>query len=95
MTTFDGSIQIQSWDKPDVLVEIEKRGPTREAVDALEIKTSQDGNTIELEVKQPRRENFTGIGLQPLGERAADRVGAAARRRPRAQRRRLDSASSA
>ncbi len=63
VTTFDGSIQIQSWDQPDVLVEIEKRGPTREAVDALEIKTSQDGNTIELEVKQPRRETFTGIGL--------------------------------
>ena len=63
LTTFDGSIQIQSWDKPGVLVEIEKRGPTREAVDALEVKTSQDGNTIELEVKQPRRESFTGIGL--------------------------------
>ena len=28
-TTFDGSIQIQSWDKPEVMVEIEKRGPTR------------------------------------------------------------------
>ena len=54
MTTFDGSIQIQSWDKPEVLVEIEKRGPTREAVDALEVKSSQDGNTIELEVKQSR-----------------------------------------
>jgi len=63
VTTFDGSIEIQSWDKPDVLVEIEKRGPTRESLDALEIKTSQDGNTIELEVKQPRRENFSGIGL--------------------------------
>jgi DUF4097 and DUF4098 domain-containing protein YvlB len=63
VTTFDGSIQIQSWDKPEVLVEIEKRGPTRESVDALEIRTSQDGNTIELEVKQPRRESFTGIGL--------------------------------
>jgi DUF4097 and DUF4098 domain-containing protein YvlB len=61
VTTFDGSIQIQSWDKPDVLVEIEKRGPTRESVDALEVKVSQDGNTIELEVKQPRRESFTGI----------------------------------
>ena len=26
LTTFDGSIQIQSWDKPDVLVEIESSG---------------------------------------------------------------------
>jgi DUF4097 and DUF4098 domain-containing protein YvlB len=63
VTTFDGSIQIQSWDKPEVLVEIEKRGATREAVDALEIKSSQDGNTIELEVKKPRTETFSGIGF--------------------------------
>ncbi len=63
LATFDGSIQIQSWDNPGVRVEIEKRGPTREALDALEVTSSQDGNTIELEVKQPRRESFTGIGL--------------------------------
>jgi DUF4097 and DUF4098 domain-containing protein YvlB len=63
LITFDGSIQIGSWDKPEVLIEIEKRGATREAVDALEIKTSQDGNTIELEVKKPRTETFTGIGF--------------------------------
>jgi DUF4097 and DUF4098 domain-containing protein YvlB len=63
LATFDGSIRIQSWDNPDVLVEIEKRGPTRESIDALEITASQDGNTIELEVKTPRRESFTGIGF--------------------------------
>src|SRR3954449_7416580 len=54
LTTFDGAIQIQSWDKSDVLVEIEKRGPTRESVDALEIKSSQSGDTIEIEVVKPR-----------------------------------------
>ena len=63
VTTFDGSIQIQSWDKPEVLVEIEKRGPTKEAVEALEIQSSQNGNTIELEVKKPRAESFTVIGF--------------------------------
>ena len=63
VATFDGSIEIRSWDSPDVMVEVEKRGPTREAVDALEIKTSQDGNRIELEVKRPRTETFTGFGL--------------------------------
>jgi len=54
LTTFDGTIQVQSWDKTDVLVEIEKRGPTREAVDALVVKSSQDGDTIEIEVVRPR-----------------------------------------
>ena len=63
LTTFDGSIEIQSWDKPDVAIDVEKRGATKEAVDALEIKSFQEGNRIELEVKRPRAENFTGLGF--------------------------------
>ena len=63
LTTFDGSIEIQSWDRSDVAVEIEKRGATREAVEALEVKSSQDGNRIELEVKRPKTETFGGFGI--------------------------------
>ncbi|OFW08174.1 MAG: hypothetical protein A3H96_23430 [Acidobacteria bacterium RIFCSPLOWO2_02_FULL_67_36] len=58
VTTFDGSIQVRSWDKPEVLVEIEKRGATREAVEALEITSRQHGNTIDLEVRRPRKETL-------------------------------------
>lgn len=63
VSTFDGAIEIRSWDKADVHVEIEKRGATKEAVDALEIETSQDANRIVVEVKQPRGESFTGMGF--------------------------------
>jgi DUF4097 and DUF4098 domain-containing protein YvlB len=63
VATFDGSIQIQSWDRPGVVIEIEKRGPTKSAVEALEITSEQKGNVIELEVKRPRNESFSGIGL--------------------------------
>jgi DUF4097 and DUF4098 domain-containing protein YvlB len=63
LTTFDGSIEIQAWDKPDVAIDVEKRGPTREAVDALEVKSTQTGNRIELEVKRPRQESFSGFGF--------------------------------
>lgn len=63
LTTFDGPIEIQSWDKSDVLVEVEKRGSTREAVDALEVKSSQDGNTIELEVRKPEGLSLNGFGF--------------------------------
>lgn len=63
LTTHDGAIEIQSWDKPDVLVEIEKSGATREAIDALEVRSSQDGRRIELEVKRPKSETFGGIGF--------------------------------
>lgn len=65
LTTFDGTIQIQSWDKTEVLVEIEKRGPTREAVDALVVKSSQDGDTIDLEVVKPQ--HAFGFGVRVTG----------------------------
>jgi hypothetical protein len=63
LSTFDGSIEIQGWDKPHVVVEVEKHGGTREALDALEVMTRQNGDLIELEVKRPRSESFRGIGL--------------------------------
>jgi hypothetical protein len=63
LTTFDGSIQVQSWDKPEIVVEVEKRGGTRESIESLEVKTEQKGDTIELEVKRPRSESFNGIGI--------------------------------
>lgn len=64
LTTFDGAIEIQSWDKPDVAIDIEKRGSTKEAVDGLEIVSSQSGNRIELEVKRPRSETLRSFGFQ-------------------------------
>jgi DUF4097 and DUF4098 domain-containing protein YvlB len=63
LATFDGGIEIQAWDRPDVAIDVEKRGPTKEAVDSVEVKTSQEGNRIELEVKRPRTETFSGFGF--------------------------------
>jgi Putative adhesin len=63
LATFDGSIEIQSWDKGEVLVEIEKRGPTREAVDSLQVESSRTGDRITVEVKRPRSESFRGFGF--------------------------------
>jgi len=58
VTTFDGSVQVQSWDRPEVLIEIEKRGADRGAIERLEIHSTQNGNSIELEVKRPARERL-------------------------------------
>ena len=63
LKTFDGAIEIRSWDQSGVLVEIEKRGATREAVDALEVVADQHGNRIRVEVKKPSSETFSGIGF--------------------------------
>jgi DUF4097 and DUF4098 domain-containing protein YvlB len=67
LTTFDGAIQIRSSsDVKTVIVEIEKRGPTKEGLDQLHVETRQDGDRIEVEVKRPPREVvFFGIGSSP------------------------------
>jgi DUF4097 and DUF4098 domain-containing protein YvlB len=63
LVTFDGAIEIQAWERPDVVIDVEKRGATKEVVDSLEVKSSQQGNRIELEVKRPRAETFSGFGF--------------------------------
>jgi hypothetical protein len=63
LTTFDGAIEIRSGDVKNVLVEIEKRGPTKESIDELKVETRQEGDRIDVEVKKPRHEVvFFGVG---------------------------------
>jgi hypothetical protein len=54
LRTFDGSIRVKSWDRDEVLVEIERRGPDEQSTEALVVNTSQDGNRIVVEVPEPR-----------------------------------------
>jgi DUF4097 and DUF4098 domain-containing protein YvlB len=64
LTTYDGTIEIHSGDDAKtVIVEIEKRGPTQEALQSVRVETKQDGNRIDVEVKKPEHEViFLGIG---------------------------------
>ncbi len=63
LVTFDGAIEIRGWDRSEVVVAIEKRGHTKEAVDAIEIKAEQTGNRIWLEARRPAgHEVFFRIG---------------------------------
>lgn len=63
LTTFDGAIELRSGDTNTVLVEIEKRGPTREALEKLTVESKQEGNRIEVSVKRPAGEIVVfGIG---------------------------------
>lgn len=63
VTTFDGAIRVQSWDKAEVLIEIEKRGPSKDAIEGLVVTASHTGNVIELDVKRPKTESFSGLGI--------------------------------
>ena len=58
LSTFDGSIEIRSWDRPDVLVVIEKHAPTQAAADAIEVVSAQQGDRVSVEVKIPTNRNL-------------------------------------
>jgi len=49
ISTFDGAITVRSWDKNEVLVEIDRRAPDQAAAAALVVNQMQDGNKIVLE----------------------------------------------
>ena len=56
LKTYDGSIRVQSWDRDEVRVEIEKRGSTVEEAERLEVRVTQDGSRIRVEAPRPPRE---------------------------------------
>ena len=58
LSTFDGSIEIRSWDRPDVLVIIEKRAASQSAAAAIEVLSAQEGNRVSVEVKMPAERVF-------------------------------------
>src|SRR4026208_2207464 len=51
--TFDGSIEIRPWDKPDVQVVVEKRGRDQADIAVIEVKATQNGNRIEVIASAP------------------------------------------
>jgi DUF4097 and DUF4098 domain-containing protein YvlB len=58
LSTFDGSIEIRAWDKPEVEVIIEKRASSKEAAQEIEIHTEQNGNRVTVDVKAPKITGF-------------------------------------
>jgi hypothetical protein len=59
--TFDGEIVIRSWDRNEVLVEIERRAPDQASAAALVVNQTQEGNRIVVEA--PGEENRNGVGF--------------------------------
>jgi DUF4097 and DUF4098 domain-containing protein YvlB len=69
LSTFDGSIEIRPWDKPDVQVVVEKRGRDKEDVAVIDVQASQNGNRIEVTVSEPK--NDGGLNIQFHNHRSA------------------------
>src|SRR5262245_43498557 len=60
LSTRDGSIEIRSWDRPDVLVVVEKRAFSTQAAAAMTISSSQDGNRVTVDATVPHGEKLSG-----------------------------------
>lgn len=64
LDTFDGAIEIHSWDRDEVEVEIEKRAMEQALVDAIQVTAEQQGNKIVVKVTAPpRSEDFGGVQI--------------------------------
>ena len=64
LVTFDGSVEIRSWDQQAVAVEIEKRGQDKEQAEAIEVRAEQSGDVIRIEVKKPAAGTRDLIGFK-------------------------------
>src|SRR3954470_5911987 len=59
--TFDGSIEIRPWDKPEVEVVIEKHGRSKAATDTIEVHAEHDGNHVSVEARLADHRHGFGI----------------------------------
>lgn len=53
LSTFDGSIEIRPWDRPEVLVVIEKHARDKVDADTIEVRSEQNGSHITVEARAP------------------------------------------
>jgi hypothetical protein len=59
--TFAGAIEVHSWDRPEIEIEVERRAMDQSLIDEMKVETTQDGNRVTLKVTGPSR--YTGRGL--------------------------------
>jgi hypothetical protein len=55
VSTFDGPIEVRPWDQRDVQVVIERRAPTRDAAERIDVQVEQDGDRITVAVRHRDR----------------------------------------
>lgn len=66
LVTFDGSVEVRSWDKAEVLVEIEKRATDKALADKIEIVAEQSGARITVEARKPAAmQSLFGLKVSP------------------------------
>lgn len=53
VSTFDGSVEVSTWDRPEVLVVIEKHAADKAAADRMIVTTDQNGDAVSVRVTEP------------------------------------------
>ncbi len=72
LTTFDGSIEVRAWDRPEISVEIEKRAPNKAEADAIEVRVQQTGNRVSVEAVHPKGNRVRiGFSMSPTAKLVA------------------------
>ena len=84
-----GRIEVRSWDRNEVLVEIERRAASAADAQALEVRTTQEGGRLVVEAPSPRRNGERDVihigswrspSVSLRGDDTAPRVGRGAHR---------------
>jgi hypothetical protein len=63
LDTFDGAIEIHSWDKPEVEVEIERRAMEQALLDDIKVESSEKDGVVTVKVTGPSRGDFRGVTI--------------------------------
>jgi hypothetical protein len=56
--TFDGAVEVRSWDRPEILVQIEKRGQDKDAIAKIEVLSEQKGDRLQVEARHTAKTRF-------------------------------------
>jgi len=70
LTTFGGAIDIRGWDRPEVRIEVEKRGSDKALLDQIEVVAEQKGGVITLEARRPQSTKYA-FGMLETVSRSA------------------------
>lgn len=63
LDTFDGAIELHSWDRPEIEIEVEKRAMEQALLDEIKVDAQQQGDKITVKVTGPRRDEFRGVTI--------------------------------
>src|SRR6187455_1495734 len=63
LNTFDGAIELHSWDKNEIEVEIEKRAMEQVLLDEIKVEAQQQGDKIVVKVTGPSRSDHRGMTI--------------------------------